>query len=184
MKGSVWLMQGGGKMVSNFFAKIVPSNGHSLVGVWVKIGSNGVAAKIKSHLQGVWCLRGQLRRNLSQRNSNFQIPGILWDRKESQGAGEGELKRGKTGQRPGSHFKDEKEACLKELQREDILYQDVLLQSKCWGTLVGRCMAFYTPGAVGGGSFKKLWPLAPRYPLTPNHKILKEQPAIDPSTYT
>lgn len=96
-----------------FPQKRVPSDGHSLVGVWVKIGSNGVAAKIKSHLQGVWCLRGHLRRNLSQGNSNFQIQEILRDMKESQGAGEGELKSGKTGERPGGNFQRWKGGMLK-----------------------------------------------------------------------
>lgn len=90
---------------------------------------------------------------------------------------------GRQGKDQGAIFKGEKEACLKDPQREDILYQDILLQSKCQGTLVDMCMAFYTPGAVGGGSFKKMWPLAPRHPLTPNHKIFKEQPAIDSSAY-
>lgn len=160
MKGTVWLMQ-----EKRWFLKIfckkkrVPSAEHSLLGVWVKIGSNGMAAKIKSHLQGVWFWEATWGEIWAKEIPTSKSKGLYgtWRRTRELVKASSRVGRQKKDQAAISKVK----RSLKDPQEEDILYQDILLQSKRQGTLVDTCMAIYNLGTVGGGSFKKMWPLAP-----------------------
>lgn len=184
MKGIVWLMQEEWWFL-DFSAKVL-SDGHYLVGIWIKSGPSGVVAKVGRQLQGVRCLRDHLwREKLEPRKCLIsKHKGSCGDWRIAPGAGEGEQERvGRQEEERGVISKAENrpfvtvEHAQRISKRRQIL-NHVPLQAKRQGALVGM---HAWPSRLQGLS--KEAPLRscdhlPQNSLTP--KIFEERPGARP----